>query len=433
MLTKPQTCGPQTSGSQTSGHHFVFVAPPFSPTGQPDPYFWVLQKWLYEFRASECTLLLHDACMETFSQTDSGAFSQLSQDFHQYLATHAVPPQMRVRFYDPADVAFRKDRPPRTAFVRSVRQALPRLVTTYSDLIDDLRAGGTQRIVLVSWVNNASLRQAARLRDCPVVFAELGPLRKPLYRPTAYWDRQGVNGQTSAAALWSREKSAFRDWLSDHCPDDPREWTRDILAMPDIRRGVRFGRETFDIGLALQVETDSNILAYSKGWTNLDLIENANAAARSRVIKYHPNGKGVYSGPAWSEGSVISFLSSVRSVHTINSSLGMEAVFWGRDARFFGDSPFLSYFRETGERNRAAFVAWFFLRYLCPWECVFHKDYYDWRLAEPDGADIAARHIHHYRTADYTRWPRGRLPTINDVSDAFKTFGAPYDTIAKMP
>ena len=285
----------------------------------------------------------------------------------------------------------------------------------------------------MSWVNNASLRRAARLRDCPVVFAELGPLRKPLYRPTAYWDRQGVNGQTSAAALWAREKAAFRAWLAEQCPGDPREWTRDILAMPDIRRGVVFGQERFDIGLALQVETDSNILAYSKGWSNLDLIADAEAnSALSRVIKYHPNGRAVYCGPAWSEGSVLSFLSSVRNVHTINSSLGMEAVFWGRNARFFGDSPFLSYFREKNEQNRAAFVAWFFLRYLCPWDYALDQDYYDWRLSEPDAADIAARHIQHYRTADYSLWPRGRVPVVNGVSDAFKTFSAPYDTIARL-
>jgi len=64
---------------------------------------------------------------------------------------------------------------------------------------------------ILTWCNCPSLNAAAKEKGIPVVHLEIGPLRWPQYRPTAYLDFSGVNGNTEA-------ERRYRD--SDFKPTD---------------------------------------------------------------------------------------------------------------------------------------------------------------------------------------------------------------------
>jgi hypothetical protein len=84
-------------------------------------------------------------------------------------------------------------------------------------------------------------------------------------------------------------------------------------------------------------------------------------------------------------------------------------LFWGRGARFFSESPIEHYFAAP-ESERDAFLVWFFIRYLVPYDLVFAADYYVWRLGKPSPVEIAERHIAIHRSGAGTQWASPPLP-----------------------
>ena len=56
--------------------------------------------------------------------------------------------------------------------------------------------------LILSWSNCPSLEAVAAERGIPVAYLEVGPLREPQYRSTAYFDFSGVNGNTEAEARY---------------------------------------------------------------------------------------------------------------------------------------------------------------------------------------------------------------------------------------
>ena len=412
--------------------HFVLVLPPFAPMGPIAQYFWVLQKWLHDFAGQHSTVILPRRYADRFEEISGWEFDEEIGRQNQYVPSHAMPENVDRIFYDEEMIALGRKDAANARFSHYVTHALDPFVAFYDAVLSGLKAKGIQQPVCLSWVNNPSLRIAADRHDCPTIFAELGPLRAPTYQASAYWDPAGVNGATRAASLWREEKAAFSTWLGEQCTADVRSWVRSKMVVPAMQQAVTSDDEHFDAGLALQIETDSNLLAYGNGWTNLGLVEHVDQLpdVASKVIKYHPHGKAIYEGPVWPNGSATSFLSSVSKLYTINSSMGMEAALWGKDVEIFGDSPFLPYFEEEGAAQDS-FLAWFFLRYLCPYEVVFDGAYHDWRLSNPSCGEIAERHLAHYARPEAGRWRDARVAQHVAPSDEYIYFGPMHDLIPR--
>lgn len=252
---------------------------------------------------------------------------------------------------------------------------------------------------LLSWCNLPALsRAAAQLGDVPVIHNELGPLRSPLYRDTIYFDFRGVNGCTSPPTWpqdWVRHQLEEGDLL------EPAQ-LRGLLVADTARvQALERTPPAFRAGVALQVEDDSNVVAYASGWTPLQLLYAAigRFGADQVSVRGHPGAHFVYRGglgQADASADSLAFLANIEELISVNSSLLAEAALWGRRFEAKGDTPirFLAAALATDEPGwaKAALNA-FFLAYLVPADLLFDPAYYRWRLSLPTLAQCHERHM----------------------------------------
>lgn len=269
---------------------------------------------------------------------------------------------------------------PQQVLTECIEQALSELG---NDLPSEVEA-------FLTWCNCPSLGKVADSRGIPVIHNELGPLRSPLYRGTVYFDFEGVNGNTSASrwadSTWLREQMLGADLLE---PDS----LRGLLVQDVARAQENFApSERFEIGVALQVQDDSNCIAFNRGWNELRLIYDAATRypAQQVLVRPHPHARFLYRGGIGvtdSSRDSVEFLSKVDRVVAINSSVLAEAALWGVPFEAKGDCPVvgLGEGRPGGMSasvvDRTLWLDAFFLAYLVPAEALFDKDYYRWRLA----------------------------------------------------
>ncbi len=282
------------------------------------------------------------------------------------------------------------------AWAQTVKTRIPVLEAAIEGALRD--AGGIEAFLL--WTNCPSLKKIARSKGIPTIHHEVGPLRPPYFRLTGYLDFEGVNGQTQAHQRWLR-------FIAEK-PDVPvlsREALLDLLKLdlPEFKAPVSCRR-----GVALQLSDDSNILAFSRGFTNFELI--------TASIRHLPNGRPLvrshpvrgehYDGlPVDWDDSVhpSEFLGKISELVTINSSLAFESMLLGKPTYVLGDSPFRtgSWNFRTGaaalsNRQMLRWLNWMVFAYLVPFELTFDKNYLLWRLSGPTETEIY--------TDNFKRW-----------------------------
>ncbi len=257
---------------------------------------------------------------------------------------------------------------------------------------------GEKGKAFLTWCNCPSLRLAARDLDLPVIHNEFGPLRAPLFSNTIYFDFMGVNGNTTPTH-W-RDEAEVRNLMQGAELIDP-DAVRRLLFHGEFspRQGT-----TRRIGVALQVEDDSNIIAYSNGVDSLRLLHKARSANHDAplLVRNHPGAHFEYKGFLGAKDTSpdsVAFLEKVCEVHSINSSVLCEAFLLGLPYRGYGDSA-ISAFSPGGRldslasKDRTLAMNAFFLGYLVPSEMLFNKDYYEWRLSKHRTlAECHGRHL----------------------------------------
>ena len=248
-------------------------------------------------------------------------------------------------------------------------------------------------IGLLSWCNFPSLNSVSNKLNIPVVYNELGALRKPHYLQTAYFDFMGVNGNTES-------KSRFLSFKknSDKINIYSLEEIKDIIFNVDfiIDKSI----ESFEVGIALQVEDDSNILAYSKGFDSISLIRWVKDKYKTSniLIREHPSSFLSYKkfGKIDSSLNSFSFISKCNSIATINSSVALEGLLLDKKVDILGDSPF-SFINEINNSNEKLLALNFAIfGYMIPYKLLFNYDYYIWRLSNPSENEIFNKHINFY-------------------------------------
>lgn len=391
--------------------HFVLLVPPVSPIEGAAHYYWVLLKWLHEFKETQTTVFLPEHYLHVGPDNSRWEFSDWSVQFHEYEAKDPKSTDAKLVHYDDRLTHWLPGKAPLDRFVSYVTQDSLRLYGYFLEAFSCLKAQHSE-IVAVTWLNCPSMRRAATEAGCPLVFNEIGPLRKPYYTQCAYWDMSGVNGDTEVDVRWRRERDTFREWLDTRGEASVNEMLESTLISDVAREAFHSSTIGYAVGISLQVETDSNALAFSEGWNNLSLLEFASrsCADQAPLIRHHPNGKALYAGVVDLGQSPLRFLGSIQELWTINSSLGIEAVLWRKKVRFFGSTPIQPYFDESYEAS-LSFRIWFFLNYLIPYSLLFSADYYAWRLSGPSVADIAEKHLRSFQKqrhdgqSDYNRRP----------------------------
>lgn len=310
-----------------------------------------------------------------------------------------------------------------SVFRRLLLERVPELEEAFFQALQPL---GDRLEAVLTWSNCPSLRAALqRLGDVPLVHNELGPLRSPLYRETFYFDFKGVNGNTSPAAWEPGEVRTQMEGAQLLSPDEVRGL---LVADPARVQAIDVAASEQLVGVALQVEDDSNTVAYGNGWNSLELLYDVmgRVGPDGMLVRSHPGARFRYSGGLGRQDDSVdslAFLARVAEVVSINSSVLVEAALWGRRFDAKGDNPvrFLARPGEGADWATLAFNA-FFLGYLVPSELLFDPEYYRWRLTWPSLAECHARHLQ-VLTARGT-CPIAALPDARSV---------PADGLVRLP
>ncbi|HNB04395.1 MAG: hypothetical protein E6R14_10205 [Thermomicrobiales bacterium] len=372
----------------------VFLVP-FPVRAVPAPYLWVFYKMLSAYRERVLFLIGEDYIADPQRFAAEGRWEvgeHACNDYGYRIPSRSDLEQHALRFL-PADLFHGLLREcldnPLEAFRRMLTRRIPQLEAAIDQALTAEIAGGAKIEAIVTWCNCPSLTAIANRHDIRVVHLEVGPLRAPEYRPTAYFDFSGVNGHTEAAARFAAiggEPPAF-----------------DLVALrgfftlqsesPQPAMGGR-------VGVALQVEDDSNLVAYGNGFDNQSLIVHAKLKYGGRaklVVRSHP-GSGYWLKPGQGfeldqSPDSIAFVRGCSRILTINSSVGLESVLWGVPVTVLGDTSYAFLLEARDNRALLARLAFYLYGYLVPRQALFDLAYLRFRLTQPSEARIVAYHL----------------------------------------
>jgi predicted nucleic acid-binding Zn-ribbon protein len=290
------------------------------------------------------------------------------------------------------------------AFQALLADAHPPLSAAISSALDQLAVVRDEIEAFLTWSNCPSLSALAVELGKPVIHNELGPLRAPSYQDTVYFDFQGVNGNTTPARDWM-DRDALAAGL-DGLPALTGEALRRLLYCGPLPAAAGEGTPRYPLGVALQVEDDSNTLVYGRGYDAVRLLYRAqrDLAPEQVLVRSHPGARMGYRGGLGvcdSSPSSLAFLQRIDHLLTINSSVAAEAALWNIPYTVLGDTPFSVLSVPLNAPRAAAAPApasnlvlnALLLGYLVPSNFLFDPDYYRWRLAGATLRDCIARHL----------------------------------------
>lgn len=235
----------------------------------------------------------------------------------------------------------------------------------------------------ITWVNNYTFKKTLNKFNIPTIHHELGPFRPTTYIPTAYLDFSGVNGNTE----FNRRFVSFLK-ISDKVPILSRKELIRVLSpshYQELHKILDNKIRPFEIGVGLQVEVDTNLLLFNNGCSWIDPVLMARSKAKRKVlVRPHPaagfimksDGKLVVDNL---ENNAVEFINKCREIYCLNSSIGIEAMMLGREAKILGDSPFRNVCNMDEETKLKA-LNFIVFGYLIHRDLLFNDSYYDFRL-----------------------------------------------------
>ena len=245
----------------------------------------------------------------------------------------------------------------------------------------------------ISWCNNASVEKVCKKYNIPAIHNESGALRSPRFKDTCYFDFSGVNGNTEFLKRFEEfEKISSRVKVFSR-----EELLRIVTPKSNLDYILELDKviPTYECGVAMQVDVDTNLVAFNRGVSEADVV---NIAARryfdSLLIRNHPLSSIGYIKPASNGLGVVDnssnsleLLVKCKRLYTLNSSVAFEAMLLGREAKIFGDNPFrCMQFMNENERLLALNFAIF--SYLMPTFRLYNEDYYNFRIQCKDEEEI---------------------------------------------
>ncbi len=248
---------------------------------------------------------------------------------------------------------------PIAAFSRLLSQRVPCLDAAFAEILSQTPAEDIEAIL--TWCNCPSLSAVAAEKGIPVVHLEIGPLRWPQYRPTAYLDFSGVNGNTEAA----------RRYLASGFQPDAGYDIEALRRFFYLAGDSQTPAARFKLGVALQVEDDSNLLAFGHGFDNQSLLVYAHLHYPDGdvLVRGHPGSlfapKADWYAVDDSPDSV-AFIRRCERILTVNSSVGLEAMLMQTPVELLGDCSNRFIAEASDEQERAGAPGVLPVRLSCP-------------------------------------------------------------------
>lgn len=372
----------------------VAYFPSFPFRGQSAPYLWIFYKLLttYGDRLHFLTDDLYRRDIDIWHQYERWELLDDSQTRQGYRLP--TPAELAAMSFTPFNSDF---------FVRKLAEhngnptrAFYDYLTTEDatlekDFHNTILSIGKVEVVL-NWCNCPSLSLACKKLNIPVMNMELGPLRHPEYISTGYLDFSGVNGNTEAATRYAA--------VAEECRLDlTLEDLRDFFASSPLPPLTK----EYKSGIVLQVENDSNLIAYANGFNNQVLLDYAQLNCDGNfIVRSHPGSAFRLNDNLFNvdkSATSIDFIARCESIVTINSSVGLEALLMGVPVIAFGDSSFRFILEAEEEKERINRLGFYLFAYLVPYPLIFDLDYIRFRLTEPDEKAIIKKHIQFYESA----------------------------------
>lgn len=374
---------------------FAVFLPPYPFRGVKAPYLWLFLKYLHcsnekilFITSPDYVEVINDETQHSRWEFDAASMASLGYSIpdeqslarHEYLyLDHALYEIMLAQHHHDPIKSF-------TTF----------LTESISELEHELFSLITKEIIqrvdaFVSICNCPSLEKVARALNKEVLHLEIGPLRAPMYRNTAYLDFTGVNGNTEARARYESCQTEIDITCS---MNDLHRYFLEAISLPS-------SSENQVAGIVLQVEDDSNIIAYSHNFTNISLISYVRQqhALENILVRAHPGSlfrlrDDIFSIDA--SANSLEFIQKCHSIYTINSSVGLEALLCEKKTNILGDCSYAFVAEETSGPNRVNAMAFYLFAYLVPFELTFNLEYLRFRLDHPAELDIVRKHLQFY-------------------------------------
>lgn len=374
---------------------FAVFLPPYPFRGVKAPYLWLFLKYLHcsndqilFITSPDYVEVINDETQHSRWEFDAASMASLGYSIpdeqslarHEYLyLDHALYETMLAQHHHDPIKSF-------TTF----------LTESISELENELFSLLTKEIIqrvdaFVSICNCPSLEKIARALNKEVIHLEIGPLRAPMYRNTAYLDFTGVNGNTEARARYESCQTEIDITCS---MNDLHRYFLEAISLPS-------SSENQVAGIVLQVEDDSNIIAYSHNFTNISLISYVRQqhALENILVRAHPGSlfrlrDDIFSIDA--SANSLEFIQKCHSIYTINSSVGLEALLCEKKTNILGDCSYAFVAEEASGPNRVNAMAFYLFAYLVPFELIFNLEYLRFRLDHPAELDIVRKHLQFY-------------------------------------
>ncbi|HCA7568390.1 TPA: hypothetical protein MX399_004154 [Klebsiella quasipneumoniae] len=374
---------------------FAVFLPPYPFRGVKGPYLWLFLKYLHcsnekilFITSPDYVEVINDETQHSRWEFDAASMASLGYSLpdeqslarHEYLyLDHALYEIMLAQHHHDPIKSF-------TTF----------LTESISELENELFSLLTKEIIqrvdaFVSICNCPSLEKVARALNKEVIHLEIGPLRAPMYRNTAYLDFTGVNGNTEARARYESCQTEIDITCS---MNDLHRYFLEAISLPS-------SSENQVAGIVLQVEDDSNIIAYSHNFTNISLISYVRQqhTLENILVRAHPGSlfrlrDDIFSIDA--SANSLEFIQKCHSIYTINSSVGLEALLCEKKTNILGDCSYAFVAEEASGPNRVNAMAFYLFAYLVPFELIFNLEYLRFRLDHPAELDIVRKHLQFY-------------------------------------
>ncbi|WP_306726426.1 GT99 family glycosyltransferase N-terminal domain-containing protein [Klebsiella quasipneumoniae] len=374
---------------------FAVFLPPYPFRGVKAPYLWLFLKYLHcsnekilFITSPDYVEVINDETQHSRWEFDAASMASLGYSIpdeqslarHEYLyLDHALYETMLAQHHHDPIKSF-------TTF----------LTESISELENELFSLLTKEIIqrvdaFVSICNCPSLEKVARALNKEVIHLEIGPLRAPMYRNTAYLDFTGVNGNTEARARYESCQTEIDITCS---MNDLHGYFLEAISLPS-------SSENQVAGIVLQVEDDSNIIAYSHNFTNISLISYVRQqhTLENILVRAHPGSlfrlrDDIFSIDA--SANSLEFIQKCHSIYTINSSVGLEALLCEKKTNILGDCSYAFVAEEASGPTRVNAMAFYLFAYLVPFELIFNLEYLRFRLDHPAELDIVRKHLQFY-------------------------------------
>lgn len=374
---------------------FAVFLPPYPFRGVKAPYLWLFLKYLHcsnekilFITSPDYVEVINDETQHSRWEFDAASMASLGYSIpdeqslarHEYLyLDHALYETMLAQHHHDPIKSF-------TTF----------LTESISELENELFSLLTKEIIqridaFVSICNCPSLEKVARALNKEVIHLEIGPLRAPMYRNTAYLDFTGVNGNTEARARYESCQTEIDITCS---MNDLHRYFLEAISLPS-------SSENQVAGIVLQVEDDSNIIAYSHNFTNISLISYVRQqhSLENILVRAHPGSlfrlrDDIFSIDA--SANSLEFIQKCHSIYTINSSVGLEALLCEKKTNILGDCSYAFVAEEASGPTRVNAMAFYLFAYLVPFELIFNLEYLRFRLDHPAELDIVRKHLQFY-------------------------------------